>query len=71
METHLQEAEGWNEVQDFFDHIDRLVKRDGWTSNERYEDALEFFSELRNIGLQNMTGSEREGFERETRWVDR
>ncbi|KAJ9196650.1 hypothetical protein DTO164E3_6180 [Paecilomyces variotii] len=71
LKSHLQDAEGWNEVQDFFDHIDHLVKRDGWTSNEKYEDAVEFFSELRKIGLQNLTGSQREEFERETRWVDR
>ena len=27
--SHSQDMEGWNEVQDFFDHIDPLVKRDG------------------------------------------
>lgn len=47
------------------------MKRDGRTTNERYEDAVEFFSELRKVGLQNLTGTEREEFERETRWVDR
>ncbi|CRL22533.1 Aminoglycoside phosphotransferase [Penicillium camemberti] len=29
LQGHLVDAEGWNEVQDFFDSIEGLVKRDG------------------------------------------
>lgn len=68
---HLQDAEGWNEVQDFFDSIEGLVKRDGWTSNETFDEAVRFFSDLRKVGLQKMKGKEREEFEKETRWAER
>jgi hypothetical protein len=67
----LQDAEGWNEVQDFFDSIEGLVKRDGWTHNETFDDALEFFSSLRKVGLKDMKGKEKERFEKETRWAER
>ncbi|KAJ8097678.1 kinase-like domain-containing protein [Lipomyces tetrasporus] len=71
LESHLQDAEGWNEVQDFFDSINGLVKRDGWTHHETFGDALEFFSSLRKVGLKDMKGKEREKFEKETRWAER
>ncbi|OJJ65712.1 hypothetical protein ASPBRDRAFT_139524 [Aspergillus brasiliensis CBS 101740] len=70
LDKHLQEAEGWNEVQDFFDRIEGLVKRDGWTHNETFHEAVKFFSDLRNAGLQNVRGEERKILEKETRWVD-
>ncbi|KAE8356230.1 kinase-like domain-containing protein [Aspergillus coremiiformis] len=69
LKSHLQDAEGWNEVQDFFDGIDHLVKRDGWTSAETYDEAFAFFSKLREVGLRNMKGGNRERFEKETRWA--
>lgn len=71
LKNHLKDGEGWNEVQDFFNHIDGVVKRDGWTSNETYTDALECFSNLRKAGIQNMAGKEREEFEKETRWAEK
>jgi len=70
LRIHLQDAEGWNEVQDFFDNIRELVKRDGWTYNETFDTALAFFSELRKIGLRDMKGKEREQFEKQTRWAE-
>jgi hypothetical protein len=45
------------------------VHRDGWTSNENYEAALEMFAQLREQGLQNLTGDERSVFEKQTRWA--
>ncbi|KAK2763871.1 Phosphotransferase enzyme [Arachnomyces sp. PD_36] len=71
LESHLRDAEGWNEVQDFFDGIEGLVKRDGWTHHETFDDALDFFSSLRKVGLKNMKGKEREIFEKDTRWAER
>lgn len=58
-------------MQDFFDHIEGLVKRDGWTSNETYDAALQFFMDLRKVGLRNMKGKEREDFERQTHWAEK
>lgn len=64
------DAEGWNEVQDFFDGIEDLVKRDGWTHLETFDVALRFFSDLRKEGLEHLKGEERENFEKDTRWAN-
>jgi hypothetical protein len=69
LKSRLIDSEGWNEVQDFFDSIDSLVKRDGWTHNETFDAALAFFTDLRKMGLQHMKGEEREKFEKQTHWV--
>lgn len=71
LRNHSQDTEGWNDVQDFFDHIDPLVKRDGWTHIETYDEARAIFAKLREVGLSDMKGDERESFERETRWASR
>ncbi|KAF7172728.1 hypothetical protein CNMCM5623_004903 [Aspergillus felis] len=59
LKTHYREGEGWNEQADFWDALRGFVDRDGWTSNEDYERALETFAELRELGLQALTGDER------------
>ncbi|RJE24004.1 hypothetical protein PHISCL_03659 [Aspergillus sclerotialis] len=71
LRKHSQDAERWNEVQDFFNHIEGVVKRDGWKSSETYEAALQFFVDLRKVGLRNMKWKEREDFERQTRWAEK
>ncbi|KAJ5551863.1 hypothetical protein N7461_006561 [Penicillium sp. DV-2018c] len=55
LHSHSVDAEGSNEVQDFFDSIEGLVKRDGWTYPDTFEAAFNFFSELRKRGLETMT----------------
>lgn len=55
----------------FWDSIAGLVSRDGWTSNETYDQALEMFTEFREEGLKNLTGEERVTFEEQTRWAER
>jgi hypothetical protein len=47
------------------------VHRDGWTSNENYEQAVELFAQLREDGLKDMRGEERVAFEEVTRWAVR
>ncbi|OKP10478.1 Altered inheritance of mitochondria protein 9, mitochondrial [Penicillium subrubescens] len=69
LHNHSVDADGWNEVQDFFDSIEGLVKRDGWTSPETFDAAFGFFSELRKRGLAHLKGDERDIFERQTRWA--
>ncbi|ETI26769.1 hypothetical protein G647_10214 [Cladophialophora carrionii CBS 160.54] len=71
LEAHYRDAEGWNEQADFWDSLEHLVHRDGWTSNETYDQALELFAELREQGLQNLSGEERRAFEQQTRWASR
>ncbi|KAJ5581571.1 hypothetical protein N7535_000191 [Penicillium sp. DV-2018c] len=69
LHSHSVDAEGSNEVQDFFDSIEGLVKRDGWTYPDTFEAAFNFFSELRKRGLETMTGKEKKAFDRATRWA--
>ena len=71
LDAHFAEAEGWNERANFWDSKAGLVSRDGWTSNETYDQALEMFIELREEGLKNLTGEERVTFEAQTRWAER
>ncbi|KAI0968016.1 kinase-like domain-containing protein [Xylaria arbuscula] len=69
IETHFRETDGWNENADFWASISPLVQRDGWTSPESYDDAVELFARLREEGLRQLEGEERAKFERETRWA--
>ena len=55
----------------FLGFISWIVGRDGWTSNETYDQALEMFSELRKEGLQHLEREERVTFEAQTRWAER
>ncbi|RAL14078.1 aminoglycoside phosphotransferase family protein [Aspergillus homomorphus CBS 101889] len=70
LRDHLRDSEGWNVVQDFFEKIDGLVQRDGWTSNETFDEAIRFFIDLRKTGLENAKGEKRERLEEETRWAE-
>ncbi|KAJ5445860.1 hypothetical protein N7491_001942 [Penicillium cf. griseofulvum] len=67
--SHFVDAEGWNEVQDFLNSIEGLVKRDGWTYPDTFDAAFNFFSELRERGLKNMPGEKKRAFDRQTRWA--
>jgi hypothetical protein len=60
LHSHSVDAEGWIEVQDFFNGIEGLVKGDGWTYPDTFDAAFNFFSELRERDLKNMIGEERE-----------
>ncbi|RAK96108.1 aminoglycoside phosphotransferase family protein [Aspergillus ibericus CBS 121593] len=68
---HAEEGEGWNKVQDFWDFVSGFLARDGWTPTDRYDDAVAFFTDLRDIGLKGMVGKEREEFRRQTEWVEK
>lgn len=69
MKRHCEDAENWK-VQDIFDSVDHLVKRDGWTFNETFDDALEVFIDARKAVLVTSTGDEKEEFDRLTQWVE-
>jgi hypothetical protein len=70
LRAHAQDSDGWNEVQDFWDSVDGLVARDGWTSHETYDEAVAMFANLRKTGMEVMEGEEKERFEEQTRWAD-
>ncbi|KAF1840944.1 uncharacterized protein K460DRAFT_347404 [Cucurbitaria berberidis CBS 394.84] len=71
IKAHLLDGESWNENADFWDSLQGFVYRDGWTSNENYEQALEMFAQIREQGLQSLSGEERSAFEERTRWAVR
>ncbi len=71
LQNHMRDGEGWNELADFWDRLEGFVSRDGWTSNETYKEALEMFAGLREEGLKQMTGEEKDVFEKQTRWARR
>ncbi|KAJ0420258.1 phosphotransferase family protein [Aspergillus carlsbadensis] len=66
LRIHAEESDGWNEVQDLWDSISSTVARDGWTSNEGYQDAVALFKGLREAGLKTTQGKEREDFKKQT-----
>jgi hypothetical protein len=70
LRSHLEDAEGWNEVQEFFHLIQDFVTREGWTQNGRYDDARAFFSGHRREALGRLKGEERKDYEKMTRWAD-
>ena len=71
LQNHVRDAEGFNEQADFWDRLEGFIARDGWTSNERYEEALEMFASIREEGLKQLTGKERSDFEKQSRWAQR
>ncbi|EEQ33627.1 Phosphotransferase enzyme [Microsporum canis] len=74
LQRHVEDGEGWNEVQDFWRDIEGIVTRDGWTPHGTYDEAAALFSELREIGLRKLIGKERRDFDAQTRclrsWKD-
>ncbi|KAL6233114.1 hypothetical protein BDW75DRAFT_232219 [Aspergillus navahoensis] len=71
LRTHVEESEGWNDVQEFWNSVANIVTREGWTPNHLYNDAVTLFAELRDTGLKTMTGKEREDFKKQTQWVEK
>lgn len=69
--AHLLDGEGWNENADFWDSLEGFVHRDGWTSNENYEQAFEMFARSREQALQRLSVEELMEFEQSTRWAVR
>jgi hypothetical protein len=69
LRSHDADAKSWNENADFWSSLDGFVSRDGWTSLENYQDAIQFFQELRNQVLGQLTGSDSIDFEQQSRWV--
>jgi len=71
LQNHVWDGEGFNEEANFFDAAEGFIARDGWTSNEKYEEALEIFAYIREEALKLLTGEDRSDFEKDTRWAQR
>ncbi|KAH8429192.1 uncharacterized protein LDX57_006861 [Aspergillus melleus] len=53
LQTHTEEGEGWNEMQNFWNIVEGFIARDGWTPNDRYDDAVALFTDIRESSLEN------------------
>ena len=69
LEQNVRDGEAYNDTEDFWDSIDDFVRRDGYVSPEQYEEALAFFADLRQKGLEVLEGDEKIAFEAQTRWA--
>lgn len=49
--------------------LEGKVDASGYTTHENFADAVEYFSRLREMGLDSLEGDERAEFEEETRWI--
>ena len=68
---HARDSEGWNDNADFWSSLEGLVDRDGFTTNEKYDQAVEYFRQLRErgLGMENLSAKERAELDRQTRFV--
>jgi hypothetical protein len=46
LRRHRADADGWNEVQDFWDSIRGIMGRAGWTSHETYDQTAAIYSRV-------------------------
>ncbi|EGE04025.1 phosphotransferase enzyme family protein [Trichophyton equinum CBS 127.97] len=60
---HSEEAKGYGAAQAFWERLQSRVQSDGWTTVEDFDDAVEYFSQLREAGLASLEGDERDEFE--------
>ncbi|KAI7542419.1 hypothetical protein KC331_g7991 [Hortaea werneckii] len=71
IEAHERASTDWNEKAEFWASLSGFVSPDGYTSLEDYEDARKLFKELREEGLQNLSGKELADFVDQSKWVER
>ncbi|EEP76626.1 predicted protein [Uncinocarpus reesii 1704] len=69
IEQHRKDGEGFNEYQDFWDELEGVVDREGFTFPETFDAAVDFFSDLRDVMLKEAEGKNREELDLWTRWV--
>ncbi|EZF73891.1 hypothetical protein H105_04230 [Trichophyton soudanense CBS 452.61] len=67
---HSEESKGYSAAQAFWEMLQSRVQSDGWTTVEDFDDAVEYFSQLREAGLASLEGEERDEFEASTRFVE-
>lgn len=66
---HQEEGAAFNESQEFWESMGKIVSDEGYTSTEYFGRAVELFRRLREEGLTALHGEERELFEKQTRWA--
>ncbi|RMD39186.1 hypothetical protein DV735_g5946, partial [Chaetothyriales sp. CBS 134920] len=66
---HREEAESFNENQQFWEDLRGTLTDEGYTLNETYGAAVEVLKSLRDTGLARFKGEERNEFDKQTQWV--
>ncbi|KAL1982712.1 hypothetical protein VTN96DRAFT_963 [Rasamsonia emersonii] len=69
IQEHQEESKSFNDNAYFWDSIREIVTNEGYTSNEDFPRAVEIFQRLRESGLKNLEGDDREEFDKQTRWI--
>ncbi|KAI1941814.1 Phosphotransferase enzyme [Ophidiomyces ophidiicola] len=69
IEQHLKAGENFNASQDFWESLDGIVGRDGFTWHDYFDAAVDLFAEFRKMGLKDLSGKDREEFDYWTHWV--
>ncbi|OJJ32718.1 hypothetical protein ASPWEDRAFT_158823 [Aspergillus wentii DTO 134E9] len=71
IENHLKEGDGFNEIQDLFQALEKVVQRDGWTFPDTYDTAVELFEEFKRFGYEEADKeNDRDEFKRILRWIE-
>ncbi|KAL9611874.1 MAG: hypothetical protein Q9167_003488 [Letrouitia subvulpina] len=58
LEAHARDGVGWNETADFWTSLEGFVNRDGWTTNENFERAVELFAQLKDQESDSLEGED-------------
>ena len=48
--THLEGADSWNKLQDYWDFVSVIMDKDGWAWHDTYEDAAAVYKIMQDLG---------------------
>lgn len=66
---HREEAESFNKSQEFWAGLSGTLTDEGYTNNDTFAKAVETVKNLRETGLANLNGEERDEFDKQTSWI--
>ncbi|XP_014561693.1 hypothetical protein COCVIDRAFT_33286 [Bipolaris victoriae FI3] len=66
---HNEEAGSFNKSQEFWKELQGVLTDEDYTPKESFGKAVKILKDLREVGLGDLKGEERNNFDKETRWV--
>jgi hypothetical protein len=69
IQRHQQDAENFKMSQDFWNRLSPILTNEGYTPNDTFPQAVKTLMTLREAGLKNMAGNERNEFDQHTKWI--
>jgi hypothetical protein len=66
---HREEAQPFNESQEFWAALSGTLTNEGYTNNDTFAMAVETVKNLREVGLANLEGEDRDDFDKQTSWI--